>query len=290
VAGQTPVPQPGSDVVARPFDCLLVDGTSTEAAGRLVIDEAPLRIVVNGQPAATLMRTPGAEVELALGFLFSEGLALGMADIAAVTFCREGRTGPAGEVRVQLAGEMRQPIQHRYREVFSSCSLCGLELIEAYADDIAPFAPSGERVSSADVLRLRDAMDGTQDVFRRTGGSHAAAVAELPLDPALAVVREDVGRHNALDKAVGAAAAQGLDPERSLLMLSGRLSFEMVAKAARAGFRDVAAVGAPTALGVDLARRLRMFLAGFVRDSRMTVYSGRETLRPAPEDAGPSTP
>lgn len=278
--GPAPLPQRASDAVARPLDCLVVDGPDIEPGSRLVIDEAPLRIVVNGQPAATLMRTPGAEVELALGFLFSEGLALGMADIAAVTYCREGQTGPAGEVRVQLTGEMRQPIQHRYREVFSSCSLCGLELIEAYADDIPPFGPGAERLAVGEVLRLRDAMDGTQDVFRRTGGSHAAAVAELPVNPALAVVREDVGRHNALDKAAGAAIAQGLAPGRSLLMLSGRLSFEMVAKAARAGFRDVAAVGAPTALGVDLARRLGMFLTGFVRGDRMTVYAGAEALRP----------
>jgi FdhD protein len=266
--------------VARQFDCSVVGRDGVEPCTRSVIEEGPIRLVVNGEPVATLMRTPGSEVELALGFLLSEGLAQSMGDVAAITFCREGELGPAGEVRVQLAGEMRQPIQHRYREVFSSCGLCGLELIEAYADDLQAFHREPGRLRADDVFLLRDAMDGVQALFGQTGGSHGAAVSELPVDAEgrSAVVREDVGRHNALDKAVGAAAGQGLRFERSLLVLSGRLSFEMVAKAARAGLSDVAAVGAPSALGLDLARRLGMFLAGFVRGHTMTVYSGIEAL------------
>jgi len=266
--------------LARQFDCFVVRRDGVEPCTRDVIDEDPIRLVVNGEPVATLMRTPGSEVELALGFLLSEGLAQSMSDVATVTFCREGEFGPAGEVRIQLTGDMRQPIQHRYREVFSSCSLCGLELIEAYADDLQAFHREPGRLRADDVFLLRDAMDGVQAAFRQTGGSHGAAVCELPVDAEGrgAVVREDVGRHNALDKAVGAAAGQGQNFERSLVVLSGRLSFEMVAKAARAGLSDVAAVGAPSALGIDLARRLGMFLAGFVRGHAMTVYSGIEAL------------
>ncbi len=279
VDAPNPSGPPPPDHITRGFEAFAVDGGSVEPCTREVIDEEPLRLVVNGEPAATLMRTPGAEVELALGFLLSEGLAGSAAEVVSITFCPTGEFGPAGEVRVQLAGEVRQPIQHRYREVFSSCSLCGLELIEAYADDLQPLVRAAGRLRAADVTALRDAMDGTQDVFRRTGGSHAAAVGELPLDASRVVVREDVGRHNALDKAVGAAAGQRLRPERSLLVLSGRLSFEMVAKAARAGYSNVAAVGAPSALGIDLARRLGMFLAGFLRGDRMTVYSGVEALK-----------
>jgi FdhD protein len=245
---------------------------------REVIGEEPLRLVVNGAPAATLMVTPTSQVELALGFLLTEGLAGSIHEVAAIAFCREGDLGPAGEVRIQLSGETRLPAQERYREVLSSCSLCGLALIEAYADDLAPFDRPPGRLHRTDVVRLRDAMNAAQDLFRRTGGAHAAAVAELPVDPARAVVREDIGRHNALDKAVGAGVGQGLRPERSLLVSSGRLSFEMVAKAARAGFSDVAGVSAPSALGIELARRLGMFLAGFARGESMTVYTGIEAL------------
>jgi FdhD protein len=104
-------------------------------------------------------------------------------------------------------------------------------------------------------------------------------LAELPFDTARIIVREDLGRHNALDKAVGAAVAMGISLERSLLMLSGRLSVEMIAKAARAGITDLAGVSAPSALGVDLARRLNMFVAGFVRGNAMTVYSGVSALQ-----------
>jgi FdhD protein len=263
---------------AHRVEAFCLDGDVVTPCTREVIAEEPLRIVVNGAPVATLMRTPGGEVELAVGFLVTEGLVGSAAEVATVSFCPEGELGPAGEVRVQLSGEPRSAIQDRYRETFSSCSLCGLEMIEAYADDLAAFDRPPRRLCVADVFALRDAMDAGQTLFRGTGGSHAAALAELPLDPAAAVVGEDLGRHNALDKAVGAAARQGVRLEGCLLMLSGRPSFEMVAKAARAGLSDVAAVGAPSALGVALARRLGMFLAGFVRGQRMTVYSGLEAL------------
>jgi len=266
------------DGVVRRIEAFAVDGDVVQPCIRDLIEEHPLRIVVNGAPAATLMQTPGNEVALALGFLLTEGLVRRVADVAAITYCREGELGTAGEVQVRLNGEPQPPIQQRYREVFSSCSLCGLELIEAYADDLSTLDRAPGRLRTEDVFALRDAMDGVQALYRQTGGSHAAALAELPVAGDGAVVGEDIGRHNALDKAVGLAAHLGLQFDRCLLMLSGRPSLEMVAKAARAGLSDVAAVGAPSALGVDLARRLGMFLAGFVRGRAMTVYAGIEAL------------
>lgn len=250
-----------------------------QPATREVIAEEPLRIVLNGEAVATLMRTPGAEVELALGFLLTEGLARSVGEVVTASFCPEGELGAASEVRIQLKGEPLQSIQQRYHDVFSSCSLCGLELIETYADDLQAFTRAPARLQPRDIFALRDAMNEGQTLFRDTGGSHAAAIAELPLGAETTViVGEDIGRHNALDKAVGAASRQGLRFDRCLLMLSGRLSFEMVAKAARAGLAEVGAVGAPSALGVMLGRRLGMFLAGFVRGEAMTVYAGDEAL------------
>jgi len=126
------------------------------------------------------------------------------------------------------------------------------------------------------VFRVAEAMAGAQPIFRSTGGAHAATLSQTPFEEA--IVREDLGRHNALDKALGAALVRSMDLSRSLLMLSSRLSFEMVAKAARAGVADVAGVSAPSAAAVRLARRLRMFLAGFVRGDTMTVYAGADAL------------
>jgi FdhD protein len=166
-------------------------------------------------------------------------------------------------------------------------------MIEEVAADIAPFARPPLRLAAEDLFALAEAMRRAQKMFQRTGGTHAAALGRPPVESgAECIVREDLGRHNALDKAVGCAAQRGmLAPElcpqhtaerfaaRLALLLSGRLSFEMVAKAARAGISEVAGVSAPSALAVELARRLNMFLAGFVRERTLTVYSGADALR-----------
>ncbi len=260
----------------RPFDCRVVGGDSAGPASRDLIEEQPLRIVVDGRPLATLMRTPGEETELALGFLLSESIVRSAAEVGAVVFCRDGSVGAAGEVDVRLVGEAAGRPLRRYRDIFSSCSLCGDEWLDALAQDLPPFERPRARLRPADVFRVARAMADEQPVFRATGGAHAAALAVPPFDAA--IVREDLGRHNALDKALGAALVRSVDLSRSLLMLSSRLSFEMAAKAARAGIADVAGVSAPSAAAVRLARRLGMFLAGFVRGGTMTVYAGAEAL------------
>jgi len=257
------------------FDCVVGGKGAFASETREAIREIPMRIVVNGSPVATLMQTPGNEVELALGFLLTEGYARTMGDVGAVSFCREGTIGEAGEVRVQLAGDAPGAARRGYRDVLSSCGLCGEELIEAFAEALPAFSRSAGRLSEADIRALREAMNASQPLFRKTGGAHAAAIAPLPFEEHAReiVVREDIGRHNALDKTVGAACGAGLPLDRCLLFLSSRLSVEMVAKAARVGIGDVAGIGAASATAVLLARKLGMFLAGFARGETMTIYS-----------------
>jgi FdhD protein len=277
---------------STPFTCRVLKGDLSGSEPREVIEERPVRIVVNGSPLATLMRTPGNELELATGFLLTEGIVHSPSDIGAITFCRDGAMGEAGEILVRLsstdplalippkAGEGTDG-KRRYRDVLSSCSLCGDEWLEAFADGIPPFKAAAHRLSADQVFRLRDAMSAQQPLFNRTGAAHAAAISgpSTTGGSTFTVVREDLGRHNALDKAVGAAIGAGIDLHRSLLFLSSRLSFEMVAKAARAGIADVAGVSAPSATAIRLAKRLNMFLAGFVRGKDMTVYAGEEALQ-----------
>ncbi len=266
---------------ARRFDCQVIRDYVVEPCHRDVIDEQALRIQVNGESVATLMRTPGHEVDLASGFLLTEGLIYSPRQIAAISYLPDGSRGAAGIVRVLLTAKISEQVKRRHRNIFSSCSLCGTDVIETFAEGLSTCQKPPGRLDRRNIFQLRDAMEQAQVAFRQTGGTHAAALAELPFDAAgrQIIVREDLGRHNALDKAVGAAVAMGIPLERSLLMLSGRLSIEMIAKAARAGITDLAGVSAPSALGVDLARKLDMFVAGFVRGDIMTVYSGVSALQ-----------
>jgi FdhD protein len=253
-----------------------------ESGVRDLIDEQTLRILVNGESLATLMRTPGEEIDLATGFLLSEGIIRSRRQIIALSYYAAGPSQPAGEVHVGLIEGLTERARRPSRNIFSSCCLCGLDLIEAYAEGLPVFEKPPGRLHARDVFALRDCMEAAQGAFHQTGGAHAAALAEVPVDAVAGrvVVREDLGRHNALDKVVGAAAALDVPLEKSLLLLSGRLSVEMVVKAARAGISDLAGLSAPSALGVDLARRLGMFIAGFVRGNAMTVYAGVARLDP----------
>ncbi len=218
----------------------------------------------------------------------TEGLIRSHRQIASISYLPDGSFLAAGVVHVRLTEELSKQAKRQHRNIFSSCSLCGSDLIEAFAEGLRSCEKPAARLHLQDIFRLRDAMETAQIAFRQTGGTHAAALAELPVDTASGriVVREDIGRHNALDKAVGAAIAMDIALDRSLLLLSGRLSLEMVAKAARAGISDLAGLSAPSALGVDLARRLGMFLAGFVRSDTMTVYSGVAALDRENSQAG----
>lgn len=275
-------PEPDKAKPAEPctrMDVSVANCNSKNTQSREIIEEQPLRIVVGGKPMATLMRTPGSEVELALGFLITEGIAKSRKEIAGISFCRDGSWAEPGEVQVRLAGGASTEPAHGYRDVLSSCSLCGDTWLQLFAEGIPVFQKPVRRLRVRDILGLKATMAETQPLFTRTGATHAAAICEWRSGAeSRSVVREDLGRHNALDKAVGAALGVGISLDKSLLMLSSRLSFEMVAKAARAGISDVAGVSAPSAPAIRLARRLGMFLAGFVRGETMTIYSGAEAL------------
>ena len=249
---------------------------------RDLVREEPLLITLNDRPVTTLMCSPGDEILLALGYLYTEGIIASGAEVGAIAFCPEF---PAGNVvRVFPAGASDWESRlSAHRTVFSSCGICGSEVIRSVASGIKPFDRPTGRLSRRVICELAEWMSSRQTVFKRTGGIHAAALVRVrggrPAADTL-IVKEDVGRHNALDKAVGCAIQTGLDLRECLLMLSGRLSFEMVAKAARAGVSDVAAVGAPTTLAVETAAQLNMFLAGFVRGESATVYVGAAALAP----------
>jgi FdhD protein len=224
--------------------------------------EEPLEIRVNGQPVAVTMRTPGHDEELALGFLVTEGLrpvaAAPPADLAANT------------IEVEADGFDRERLQRSFYTT-SSCGVCGKGALEAVAVE-APRVVSDLRVAAALVAALPDRLHAAQATFAATGGLHATGLFDA--NGAAICVREDVGRHNAMDKVIGwAFAADRLPLARSILCVSGRLSFELVQKAAVAGCPLLVAVGAPSTLAVDLARDRRMTLCGFVRDGRVNVYS-----------------
>ncbi|MBB4895366.1 FdhD protein [Streptomyces olivoverticillatus] len=261
------------------------DGAVTARPDTLVAEE-PLEIRLNGKPLAITMRTPGDDFALAAGFLVSEGV-LGAADeLANIVYCA-GATDEGSNtynvVDVRLAPGVPVPDITLERNVYttSSCGLCGKASLDAVrttarwpvADGPGPLSLAPELLAELP-HRLREA----QRVFDRTGGLHGAAL--FAPDGELLDVREDVGRHNAVDKLVGRALQQGLLPlSGAVLLVSGRASFELAQKAVMAGIPVLAAVSAPSSLAVDLAVETGMTLIGFLRGSSMNVYAGEQRVR-----------
>jgi FdhD protein len=228
---------------------------------RLAVEE-PLEIRVEGRPVAVTMRTPGHDEELALGFCLTEGLR----PVAA----RPATDLAANVVVVDAPGADLGRIQRSFY-TSSSCGVCGKGALEAVAVD-APRIESELVVDVGLVTGLPDVLRGAQETFALTGGLHATGL--FSADGALLCAREDVGRHNAMDKVIGWALGEGLLPlERSVLCVSGRLSFELVQKAAVAGCPVLVAVGAPSSLAVELAGDRGVTLCGFVRNGAATVYT-----------------
>ena len=259
----------------------------TRREDTLVVEE-PLEIRVGGRSLAVTMRTPGHDVELAAGFLVSEGVISRGEQFASARFCAgdAGMDNTYNVLDVTLAPGVAPPAPELAREFFttSSCGLCGKASIDAVRTTSA-FGVQDDplRIPAETLVGLPDRLRAAQDVFEKTGGLHAAGLYRVA-DDELLVVREDVGRHNAVDKVVGWALTHDLLPlTGTVLMVSGRASFELTQKALMAGIPMLAAVSAPSSLAVELAIEAGMSVVGFLRGESMVVYAGGQRVVPAQE-------
>jgi FdhD protein len=266
-------------------------GPSAGARADLLAVEEPLEIRIGGQPLTVTMRTPGDDIDLAAGFLFTEGLLSPAIDLRQIRMCDENVADATLEVadlpsaaEVQRATDARraqQSAQERAQRNFlttSACGVCGKESIDAIrVRSRYDLTADQTQVSPAVLAGLPDRLREAQRVFASTGGLHAAGL--FTTDGSLAVLREDVGRHNAVDKVIGWALRAGRLPLTGhILMVSGRASFELVQKAAVAGLPVLAAVSAPSSLAADLAEETGMTLVGFLRGNSMNAYTGLQRL------------
>ncbi|MGV9891339.1 formate dehydrogenase accessory sulfurtransferase FdhD [Streptomyces sp. NPDC003395] len=276
-------------VTARRKVLRVRDGVPSHRPDTLAAEE-PMEIRVGGRPLAVTMRTPGDDFDLAAGFLVGEGVLHAAGDVAAIRYCA-GATADGGNtynvVDVALAPGVPAPDASLERSFYttSSCGLCGKATLDAVRTSAA-WSVAGDplRIGSGLLTSLPGKLRAAQKVFDSTGGLHAAGL--FTGDGELLCLREDVGRHNAVDKVVGHALRSGLLPLRgSVLMVSGRASFELVQKAVMAGIPMLAAVSAPSSLAVDLAAESGLTLVGFLRGESMNLYAGADRLDLAPQPA-----
>lgn len=259
------------------------NGVADTRADTLVAEE-PLEIRLNGKPLAITMRTPGDDFALAVGFLASEGVLARASDVQAVTYCEgaaEDGTNTYNVVNVQLAAGVPVPDITLERNVYttSSCGLCGKASLDAVrtATRYPGLADDPLRIPARLLGELPQRLRAEQKVFDRTGGLHGAGL--FSAQGELLDAREDVGRHNAVDKVIGRALQAGLLPlAGSVLLVSSRASFELAQKAVMAGIPVLAAVSAPSSLAVDLARESGLTLVGFLRGGDMNIYAGEERI------------
>jgi FdhD protein len=252
----------------------------------VVVTEEPLQLMLDGEALSVVMRTPGADVELCLGLMFAEGIVRAPQDIKSIRISAEAGENEgairvesvlveSNQVDVRLAGQARRKPE-RSMLSSSACGVCGTVLIEDLRRDLA-ILPSGPAVDPAILPGLVDRLRAGQGVFDRTGGLHGAGLFTPRGD--LMSLREDVGRHNAVDKVIGRAFLDATLPAaNSILVVSGRAGYEIVQKSISAGIPVLAAVGAPSSLAVALAREFNQTLVGFLKAGRFNVYSAPERL------------
>ena len=261
---------------------MVVQAPAAVAREEHLATEEPLEIRVGERRIAVTMRTPGSDFELAVGWLHAEGVVAARQDVRAVRYCTDVTLDPDQRfnvVTVELADPAAAaPLAARSFVVSSACGVCGRETVDDLrARGYSP-APMGTLIEAAALAALPQRLRDRQSVFDRTGGLHAAGLYNLESGAEL-VVREDVGRHNAVDKVVGWALMADLLPLSGAgLVVSGRTSFELCQKAVAAGVSALVSVSAPSSLAVSLAATFGLTLAGFARDGRVTVYAGHERL------------
>ena len=255
-------------------------------ASDAVVTEEPLQLMLDGQPLSVVMRTPGQDLELALGLFYAEGIARSLDDVKEIKLSADSGESDAhlhieasivesNQVDVYLARAPRRKPE-RSMLASSACGVCGAVLIEDLRRDLAELQP-GPTIDPEILPDLVERLRSAQGVFSRTGGLHAAGL--FTSSGEAICVREDIGRHNAVDKVVGRMLLEGRLPGHdTMLVVSGRAGYEIVQKAITAGMPIVAAVGAPSSLAVALAREFRQTLVGFLRGGRFNVYSGAERL------------
>jgi FdhD protein len=266
----------------RRVSAVTAAGASSEEDFDPVVVEAPLSIAVGGEVLATTMRTPGHDEDLAVGWLASETDLSGRAEVVGIV--RQGAAASRSQgvedavdtVTLDIVASVAIPKPRAYL-TSSSCGICSAEVIEATPKPRVPLQSEGWRLTPQQAHQWVAAMRSEQKMFELTGSLHAAAI--VSPDGILQVVREDVGRHNAVDKVVGSALLGGDYPLTDhTLVVSGRVSYEIVAKALRACMAGIVAVSGPTTLAVDLARAHGLVLVGFTRDDRLNVYAGGDRV------------
>jgi FdhD protein len=252
----------------------LQDGGAAKAFRDDVAAEEPLELRVQGNSLAVLMRTPGQDQDLCAGFLLSEGIIRSAKDIGVIERCENPKTGFEENVlNVLLAKGVRFDEKKSARHFFasSSCGICGKASLDAIRQLFEPLK-SKFKVKRSLLWPLPEQLRAAQLAFAKTGGLHASGIFDEAGE--LLVLREDVGRHNALDKVIGHCLMNGLLPlSRHILLVSGRVSFELMQKALSAGIPLVAAIGAPSTLAVEFAKQNGQTLVGFLKDKKMNIYA-----------------
>ena len=260
------------------------DGTHAPKPDVLVTEE-PLEIRVESpsqtvQPVAVTMRTPGHDFELAVGFLFTEGMIKNSDDVHTVRYCQlpDSAEQQFNVVTVSLTVQFDEALSRRGMVTSASCGICGTTSIEQLAQSVSRIESGvGPVMTSQMLVALPEIIREMQPTFDRTGGLHAAGLVDA--QGVAFCVREDVGRHNAVDKVIGKAVLENKIPISShALVVSGRLSFEIIQKAAMAGISFIAAVGAPSSLAVEIAEDLGITLVGFVRDGTANIYTHKHRI------------
>ncbi len=272
-------PTEASEAIATEEILALRVGGKPRPRTDLLAREEPLEIRVRGKSVVVTMRTPGHDAELAAGFLCTEALLRKRSDLVEIAHCQQGEAALHGNVlNVFLAAGVEIDFERLTRHVFasSSCGLCGKASIEAVQQQFPPVI-SKMRISAKTLAALPEKLRAAQDAFEQTGGLHAAAL--FNARGKMLVLREDVGRHNAVDKVIGHAFLNSLLPlDGHVLLVSGRASFEILQKALAARISIIAAVSAPSSLAVEFARESGQTLVGFLRGNTMNLYAHPERI------------